>query len=567
MSADAANFRTPPETPSGDDDSAPRVLRRTTQSEPMANRATRGFAWLMLQTFATKFVGLGSEVILAWLLFKEDYGVRSNVMSIFLFANVLQEAGINHVLINRQHKLARWANAAFWASIAIGLAGALVLALIAPWVAVGYRTPQLLGMILVLALRSPINALGTVSYAKLQIQLRYKALAIIGFIVVCVTAISSIFFASHGFHAYSFVWPLLIAAIVRSSILWWVAPVKLHWKLQIRRWKYLTTQSVLSLMAVFFLMITSQGDYMTLGRVYSSRIGQATVIGIYYFAFNLCLQTTQFLTNNLANVLLPTFGKLQYEPERLKRAFLRATRLLAIFGVFACLLQAAVAAPMIQTLFRPKDDPDKWVPAVPVLQVISLAMAMQLFNMPAMSLIQAQGRFRAMLKLSVIFAAVFMGIVIACGYMGTGAEGRIWCEPLKHFLEAIFRQPVWLDAGMKSVKGDSLNVTIVIAIGVAAYNAVVGPICLYVAIQPLGGTWREIWPIYVWPVVTSAVAILVGMEVGHQLPRTQASNWIKLFLVPTISVLVYAPLVRLTAAGAWHDFMARIQGLWKRTPQ
>ncbi len=553
MSGDAANSGPTPESPRGDGIVAPRFIRRTVTSAPLAHRAAQGFAWLMLQTFATKAVGLAAEVFLAVWLLKRDYGVRSNVMSIFLFANVLQEAGINHVLINRQHKLARWANAAFWASIAIGLAGGLLLALIAPWVAKIYRTPELLGMILILAVRSPINAMSAVSYAKLQIQLRYRALAFTGFVVVLLTAISSIVLARSGFHAYSFVWPLLIAAVARTAILWWIAPVRVLPRLQMRRWKYLTSQSGLSLVATFFLMITSQGDFMTLGKFYSTPIGQAAVVGVYYFAFNLCLQTTQFLTTNLANILLPTFGKLQYEPARLKSAFLRATKLLAIFGVFVCLLQAAVAAPMIQALFRWKgsEDPDKWVPAVPVLQVISVAMAMQLFNMPALSLIQAQGRFRLMLKLSIIFAAVFMTIVITCASMGTGPEGTIRYEPLRRLLETVFHQPV------------PLNVSIVVALGVALYNSVLGPICLYVAIRPIGGTWRDIWPIYVWPVLTSAVAIFAGMLVGHLLPRSLWGNWGKLIVVPFAAVCVYAPLVRITAAGAWHDLIARVHSLWK----
>lgn len=553
LSADAAKSGPSPETPLGEGVVTPQFIRRTVTSGPLAQRATQGFAWLMLQTFATKAVGLGAEVFLALWLLKRDYGVRGNITAIFLFANVLQDAGINHVLINRQHKLARWANAAFWASIAIGLAGGVILTLIAPFVARAYQTPELLGMILILALRSPINALSAVSYAKLQIQLRYRALAITSFVVVFVTALSSIILARCGFHAYSFVWPLLIAAVARSAILCWIAPVRVLPKLQIRRWKYLTSQSGLSLLATFFLMITSQGDFLTLGRMYSTPLGLAAVGGVYYFAFNLCLQTTQFLTTNLANILLPTFGRLQYEPERLKSAFLRATKLLAIFGVFICLLQAAIAAPMIQALFRWKGavDPDKWVPAVPILQVISLAMAMQLSNMPALSLIQAQGRFRLMLKLSIIFAAVFMTIVIGCASMGTGPEGAIRFEPLRRVLEAVFRQPV------------PLNVSIVVALGVALYNAIIGPICLYVAIRPIGGTWRDIWPIYVWPVLTSVVAILAGMTVGRLLPRSLWGNWGKLIVVPSVAVCVYAPLVRLTAAGAWHDLVARIRSLWK----
>jgi hypothetical protein len=169
-----------------------------------------------------------------------------------------------------------------------------------------------------------------------------------------------------------------------------------------------------------------------------------------------------------------------------------------------------------------------------------------------------------MLKLSIAFAVAFLAVVVTCGYMGTGTEGRIWCEPLKHFLEAIFRQPVWLDAGMRDIKGDSLNVATIVAIGVAGYNSIVGPFCLYVAIRPIGGTWKDIWPIYAWPVLTSFVAVFTGMFVGHQLPKSLLGNWEKLFVVPTVSFLVYAPLVRLTAKDAWGDMLGRFYSLFKK---
>jgi O-antigen/teichoic acid export membrane protein len=524
--------------------------RRAISSPPLAQHATRGFAWLMLQTFGQKLVSFGSEVVLALWLVKSDFGLRSDAMTVLAFAALLQDYGINQVLIHRQQRFALWANAAFWASLAIGLLGALALAAAAPLVARLYHAPELTGMILLLALRSPINAIGTVSYARLQVDLRYKTLAQIGFATVCVTAFSAIACARLHMGAYSFMWPLVLAAAVLSILLWQAAPPPIKRRLQTPRWRYLTGQSGLLILASALFTLTGQGDYMTLGAIYRTEQGRALVVAIYFFGFYLCVQTTQFITSNLANVLLPTFSKLQHEPARLKAAFLRATRMLAILGVFVCLLQAAVAAPMIQTLFRPKLEPDKWVPAVPILQVISLALALQLFNMPAQSLIQAQGRFGTLLKLAVLCPVVFFVLVLAAAATGQTPDGQIRFEWLGRMLETIFRQPV--------------NVSVVVAIAVAVYCLIIGPAFLYAAIRPMGGTWREIWPIYVWPIVTSAAAIGIGMVACHWLPHTRAGNWAKLLLVPLISLVAYAPLVRLWAPDSWNELTARVGSMLRR---
>lgn len=520
-------------------------MRRLATAESLSGRAARGFGWLMLQTAGSKLVSFASEIALARWLTKADFGLRADALTVLAFATLLQDYGINQILIHRQRRFRLWASAAFWASIVIGLAGAAVLAGAAPLIARGYGSAAMVGMVLILALRSPISAIGTVSYAKLQIDLRYRALAIIGFLTICVTAIASIACAKIGLGAYSFIWPLLIAAAFRSALLWRAAPPPVRPRLQVRRWRYLTGQSGVLLAASVLFTLTGQGDYMTLGAIYRTDAGRAAVVAIYFYGFYLCVQTTQFITTNLANVLLPTFSKLQQETARLKSAFLRSTKMLAIVGVFVCLLQAAVATPMVMTLFRRKDDPDKWVPMIPILQIISFAMALQLFNMPAQSLIQAQGRFRTLLKLSVVCPILFFGLVWLAAATGTGAEGAIRFEWLRRGLEAAFRQPV--------------NVSAVVACAVALYCLIIGPAVLYVAIRPVGGSWRDIWPIYFWPVATATAAILVGMLAGRLLlPRTTGGYWGRLVLVPLVSAAAYAPLVRLTARDAWDDAVGRI---------
>jgi PST family polysaccharide transporter len=506
----------------------------------------------MLQTVASRGVQFVSEVILAWWLSKTDFGLRSDALTILAFATLLQDYGVNQVLIHRQHRLARWANPAFWLSLTIGILGGVVLAIAAPFVARGYGASELTGMIMILAARSPLNALGTVSYAKLQADLRYKALSVVGFLTVCVTAIACIALAKYGAGAYAFIWPLLIAAIARSAMLWTLSPPQIRWHLQFRRWKYLVGQSGMLLIASALFTLTSQGDYMTLGFIYHDKNGPAPLVGVYFFGFMLCVQTTQFITSNLANVLLPTFSKLQHEPERLKKAFLRATQMLAITGVFVCLLQAAVAAPMVQAILRVKGDPGKWIPAVPILQVISLAMALQLFNMPAQSLIQAQGRFFTLLKVAIICPVVFFSLVWSAAATGSRPDGQIRWLALRHLLNHIF-------------PNQAVDVSVVVAIAVVIYCAIIGPFCLHIAIRPIGGKWREIWPIYLRPVITSLLAILIGMIAGHPLPHSTLGNWSKLLVVPMVSVLAYIPLAWMSAPTACREIWTRVHGLMHRS--
>ena len=545
LSADAlpASPQTP--LPAG----TPKV-RTVVPTGSLAQKATRGFAWLLIQTVASRGVQFVSEIILAWWLLPKAFGLRSEAMTVFAFASLLQEYGVTQVLVHRHRSLAKWANPAFWLSLTIGVLGGIVIAGLAPLVARWYGAASLTGMILILAVRSPLATVASVSYAQLQADLRYKTLAIINVLVVIVTAVSGVICAYFGLGAYSFIWPLLFGAIARTAMFWGMAPPRVKPNLEIRRWKYLTGDSGMMLLASVLFTLTSQGDYMTLGVLYKTSDGPAPLVGTYFFGFMLCVQTTQFITTSLANVLLPTLSKLQNEPDRLKTAFLRTTKLLAIFGVFACLLQTAVAAPMVQAILHVKNDPGKWLAAVPILQVISIAMALQLFNMPAQSLIQAQGRFRTLLRLAIFCPICFFALIWLAACTGVRPTGQIRSAGLEHLLASMF--------------GQHVDVSVMVAIAVVVYCLITGPFFLWVAIRPLRGSWRDIWPIYLWPIGTSSLAIAVGMLAGYPLPATPFGNWARLIVVPLASVIVYAPMVRVTAPDAWADVVSRLTGLVKR---
>ena len=88
------------------------------------------------------------------------------------------------------------------------------------------------------------------------------------------------------------------------ALYWWVAGVPIHWRLlQLRRWRHLISDSGLLLVATFFYTVVGQGDYFMLGILHSE-----TVVGIYYFAFNLSTQTLLMLSYNLGTDYVSRVG-------------------------------------------------------------------------------------------------------------------------------------------------------------------------------------------------------------------------------------------------------------------
>ena len=165
----------------------------------------------------------------------------------------------------------------------------------------------------------------------------------------------------------------------------------------IRRWRFLIGDSGVLLLSAALGIAIAQGDYLILGKIRGQN-----VTGIFFFAFNLSWQTLTLLTVSLGGVLFSTLAKLQSEPERLVLAYLRAARVLAVVGVPACLMQAAVADPGIHLFFK-----TQWFAAIPIVQVLSFAMAVRVVGVTWVFLNGAQGRFTLQLAVNAILCAYF----------------------------------------------------------------------------------------------------------------------------------------------------------------
>src|SRR5262249_38136869 len=145
-----------------------------------------------------------------------------------------------------------------------------------------YNNPALLGILLVLAIYWPMGSLMVVPEARLAHDLRFSAIAKLRWIQGILAAVSLVVFAALHFGPYSFALSRLIVVAVSITVLWTVAPVKIRPNPQVKRWKFLVADGGVLMFNELFWLLILQGDYMMLGL-----FRDASVVGIYYFAFNL----------------------------------------------------------------------------------------------------------------------------------------------------------------------------------------------------------------------------------------------------------------------------------------
>jgi O-antigen/teichoic acid export membrane protein len=380
------------------------VATPTSIPEPsLRQRTTHGVMWNVAQALATRGVTLLQQMALAWLLAKEDFGLIGLTYTVTSFVTLMSNPGIDSVLIQRQKHFRIWTTPAFWMALTMGSVSMIAMLALAPAAAWAYGQPRLIGMIDVLAIALPIQAVQMISQAQLQSRMRYRTVALIGLLSSVLTAILTVTSAFSGLGAYSFVIPIPVVSAIIGAVTWWLARPAVRWNLSISRWKYLVGNSAGMGGTRLLHTVSNQGDYIALGLAGFSD----AAIGSYVFAFNAAIQALRLLATNVPAVLFPSLSQLIAEPVTQVRATLRAMRLLALIVVPFCIWQVLMARPLFHLIF-----PARWHDAVLPYQLLTIGLMFNASCWPAQSLLMAQGRFREYFLVtlcSTLFFFLFVG--------------------------------------------------------------------------------------------------------------------------------------------------------------
>jgi O-antigen/teichoic acid export membrane protein len=496
------------------------TLQSAAVPEHLGRTAARGLVWMMSQTVGVKIVSLIANVLLAYFVAPGDAGLVSMSYTVLAIAGIVQFIGLQDVLVQRQAKLRRWVNPAFWMSLAVGLVGGGIVALAAPLAAAFYHEPRLTGLVLLLALASPFQSIGIVPQAIMASHLRFRMLVVINTAASIGISAFSVALAWLGFGAYSFLIPVPVVAAIQSAVTWWIAaPPTIQWSPQFKRWTFLLGDATYNWgISICFIVITT-ADHIVLGRFFSK-----DVLGIYFWAVNLSTQLLRLLATNLMGVLLPSLSKLQSDPDRQTAAFLEAARVLAIVGIPACLLQAALAQPLVRVLYT-----STWAGVGPVLAALSVGLALYFVSGPAVSMMKAQGRFKAAFALHLVHAMVMVTVVL-----------------------------------IVAMSAEDQSAALMMAAAVATCLAAFGPLYLRLALQRTRHGWRAVGSVYAGPVLASVLAIALGVVAAAFIPAMPGRDVFVLGVTTFISAAAYLIIIRAVDKPGWEMMVMRLNSLWRR---
>ncbi len=476
----------------------------------LGQRTLIGLLWQLVNTLGGKAVNMASQIVLAYLLSKNDFGVVGLAYAVTSFISLIASPGIDTVLVQRGKELNHWITPAFWMGLTCGISGGLLMAAAAPIAGRVYGNSQIVRTILILSVAAPLGSLSLVPEAVLLSDMRFKFIALLNLAMTVLGAALSVTFALSGFGAYSFALPLPIIALTKTFITWLLVRPQVELRLQLGRWRMFAGDCV----AVFFTRLlptaVAQGDYIILGLFASS-----TEVGVYFFAFTFSMQALRLAAGSTGNILFPAFTRLQ-DSSRLGEGAIRAMTLLAYVAIPLCFLQAFVARPLVQLLYG-----QKWIEAVPVMQLLSLGFAVDAASWVGGPFMQAQGAFGRFLRIQCIYSPLYL-LLVGLGAWWNGLMG--------------------------------------VAIAASFYYGVASPFIWAYAIGRSSGTpLAKFLKIYLMPALVAGVSMSFSTLLSHLIPSGTRPWWLaQMFVVATLGTFIYLLVSPRLMPQQWTELRARL---------
>ncbi len=348
----------------------------------LKQKTVKAVIWNTVEKILVKGSSFIIGIILARLLLPSDYGLLGMLAIFIALSNVFIEGGFAKALIQKQDCTDVDYSTAFFANVSIAIVIYVILFFCAPLVANFYEEPILTRVLRVLSINFVIGSFNVVQRAKLMASMDFKSLAKINFIGVLAGGLCGIVMAYSDFG----VWALVGQAIMSTSVMLFLFPFFSKWRPRLffsrESFKRLFNFGSKLLVTGTVATIVNNITTIAIGKAYKS-----DQLGYYTRASQFSEIVAWTVNDIMGAVTFPVLSKLQDERKRLISVYRKSLLYTAVVIFPIMVLMAILAEPLVKILLT-----DKWLPCVPLLQILCLARMFTPLSAINMNVLNAIGR-------------------------------------------------------------------------------------------------------------------------------------------------------------------------------
>ncbi|MEO1669969.1 MAG: lipopolysaccharide biosynthesis protein [Cyanobacteria bacterium J06631_2] len=328
----------------------------------LKQKAFAGLIWSVVQNSGTQVFSLIVFLLLARLLTPETFGLIALANVFLSFMQIFLDQGFAKALIQREELEPEHLDAAFWSQVGFGLLLTAITISGAGLVAGIFQQPKLILILRYLSSIFIINSFCRVHDALLSRKFAFKTIALRSLSGAVISGVVGVSMAFAGYGVWSLV-TLNIAAELFSLLFTWNAVEwRPRWQFSVRHFRDLYSFGIYLLGYKFVKVFDKRFVNLLIGYF----LGEVA-LGYYAIAYRILEMMTQLLVKTVGRVALPTFSRLQTEPEKFRQLFYKTTQFTSLIA-FPTYFGAIVFAPeLIVTLFG-----QQWIPATIAMQILAL---------------------------------------------------------------------------------------------------------------------------------------------------------------------------------------------------
>lgn len=352
----------------------------------LKDRIARSVFWMVWSRGVVQVLSLLSTLVVARLLSPQDYGVMALAGIWTTTLALVVELGLGTAIVQFPDLEEAELNACFWLTLAAAGAGYVALFAVAPAIAAWFASPLLSGVLRVSGLTVLLVALRVVPDSLLRKRLALDKVSQIEIVAALVTISVVLWMAWSGAGVWALVAGTLAMRLVQVIVTLWFA----------RWWPGLRARSrrLRAILRYALAALGAKAGWTAYGQVDDFVLGKLTgdvVLGLYSMAKTLALLPVVKVAVVANQLAMPLLAGFQTDRDAMRASFLRGLRLVASLTVPLCLGMALVAGDLVPLALG-----DKWVPIVPLLEVLALFALMHSLEVLLPPVLYARYRARFM---------------------------------------------------------------------------------------------------------------------------------------------------------------------------
>lgn len=398
----------------------------------MSKTLVTGILWSVLEVIIKRVLDLIVKLVLARILFPEDFGVVGMATVFISFIQVLNEAGMGAALIQKKESefSSEHLNTVFWTNLIWSIFLYIIIFLASPYIADFYNTEILVKVIPILSLTILFSAFNVVHKSQLMRDLKFKKLAFVNNISTLIAGIVALVLAYLDFGIWALILNTILISLISVPLFYYQTKWKPKSKFEYKYLKEILSFGIFTTFTQIIINVVSNADYLLIGKFVTP-----AAVGVYSLAYMMTSLVKAQVTSMLNRVMFPFYSKIQDDISLLSKYYLQTVKYYAII-LFPIMVFIIVLGEEIINIFYGQ----KWIATVLPMKILAIGMMISVLTNGYNLLFRSIGNAKIELKVQIITSLLIYLPCITIGIYLNGYIGVAWGVVVSTLINFIIAQ-------------------------------------------------------------------------------------------------------------------------------